>query len=184
MNRREKYEQMREMLNEKQWRHYLALEAQGQGSVAQIAQETNVSPNTIRRELREIEAGDHYSAGNRQRKEGGGRKKAVEKDTTLQVDLESVIEPKGDPMSLLKWTCKSVTHLKQTLQQMGHQVADTTIRRLLRAQGYSFYAPIRKTSKERRIPTETPNLSISTRSARRSSSKATPSFLSTARKRN
>ncbi len=43
-------------------------------------------------------------------------------------------------MSLLKWTCKSVAHLKQTLQQMGHQVADTTIRRLLRAQGYSLRA--------------------------------------------
>jgi transposase len=140
VNRREKYEQMREMLNEKQWRHYLALEAQERGSVAQVAQEANVSQNTIRRGLREGEAGDRYTSGDRQRKEGGGRKKAVEKDTTLQGDLESLLEPKGDPMSLLKWTCKSVAHLKQTLQQMGHQVADTTIRRLLRAQGYSLRA--------------------------------------------
>jgi hypothetical protein len=107
-NRIEKYEQMRKMLNEKQWRHYLALEAQERGSVAQVAQEANVSQNTIRRGLREVEAGDHYSSGDRQREEGGGRKKAVEKDATLQVDLESLLEPKGDPMSLLKWTSKSV----------------------------------------------------------------------------
>jgi transposase len=140
VNRREKYEQMREMLNEKQWRHYLALEAQERGSVAQVAQEAKVSQNTIRRGLREIEAGDRYSAGDRQREEGGGRKKAVEKDATLQEDLESLLEPKGDPMSLLKWTCKSVAHLKQALEQMGHQVAETTIRRLLRAQGYSLRA--------------------------------------------
>src|SRR5258708_5088975 len=140
VNRREKYQQMREMLNEKQWRHYLALEAQERGSVAQVAQEANVSKNTIRRGLKEVEAGDRYTSGDRQREEGGGRKKAVEKDATLQVDLESLLDPKGDPMSLLKWTCKSVAHLKQTLQQMGHQVADTTIRRLLRAQGYSLRA--------------------------------------------
>jgi transposase len=140
VNRREKYQQMREMLNEKQWRHYLALEAQERGSVAQVAQEANVSQNTIRRGLREVGAGDRYTSGERQRGEGGGRKKAVAKDATLQADLESLLDPKGDPMSLLKWTCKSVAHLKQRLQQMGHQVADTTIRRLLRAQGYSLRA--------------------------------------------
>lgn len=139
-NRTEKYEQMREMLNEKQWRHYLALEAQERGSVAQVAHEANVSQNTIRRGLREVEAGDRYISGDRQREAGGGRKKAVQKDTTLQVDLESLLDPKGDPMSLLKWTSKSVAHLKHLLEQMGHQVADTTIRRLLRAQGYSLRA--------------------------------------------
>jgi DeoR/GlpR family transcriptional regulator of sugar metabolism len=57
VNRSEKYEQMHEMLNEKQWRHYLALEAQERGSVAQVAQEAKVSQNTIRRGLREVEAG-------------------------------------------------------------------------------------------------------------------------------
>lgn len=140
VDRREKYQQMREMLNEKQWRHYLALEAQERESVVQVAQEAKVSQNTVRRGLRELEAGDRYTPGSRQREEGGGRKKAVEKDVTLQDDLDSLLDPKGDPMSLLKWTTKSVAHLKQTLQQMGHKVADTTIRRLLRARGYSLRA--------------------------------------------
>jgi hypothetical protein len=35
VSRTEKYARRREMLNEKQWRHYLALEAQEQGSVAE-----------------------------------------------------------------------------------------------------------------------------------------------------
>ncbi|GAC1581455.1 MAG: ISAzo13 family transposase [Ktedonobacteraceae bacterium] len=118
----------------------MALEAQECGSVAQVAQEAKVSHNTIRRGLRELEAGDHYTPGGRLREEGGGRKPAVEKDATLQADLESLLDPKGDPMSLLKWTSKSVAHLKQTLQQMGHEVADTTIRRLLHAGGYSLRA--------------------------------------------
>ncbi|HEY4388973.1 MAG TPA: ISAzo13 family transposase, partial [Ktedonobacteraceae bacterium] len=131
---------MRQMLNEKQWRHYLALEAQERGSVAQVAQEARVSQNTIRRGLREIGAGERYSTGNRQREEGGGRKQAVKKDVNLLADLESLLEPKGDPMSLLKWTTKSVAHLKEALERMGHTVAETTIRRILRMRGYSLRA--------------------------------------------
>ena len=138
VSRTEKYERMCQMLNEKQWRHYLALEAQERGSVAQVAQEARVSQNTIRRGLREIEAGQGYNAGDRQREEGGGRKQAVEKDASLLADLEGLLDPKGDPMSLLKWTTKSVSHLKEALERIGQEVAETTIRRILHARGYSF----------------------------------------------
>jgi transposase len=114
-SRTEKYQQMRELLNEKQWRQYLALEAQECGSVMDVAREAGVSHNTIRRALRELEAGEHYSPGERQRQPGGGRKRTAERDTTLLADLEALLEPKGDPMSLLKWTTKSVAHLKAAL---------------------------------------------------------------------
>jgi hypothetical protein len=140
VSRTEKYQQMRELLNEKQWRHYLALEAQERGSAAQVAQEARVSQTTIRQGVRELEAGERYRLGERQRKEGGGRKTAVEKDASLQADLEGLLEPKGDPMSLLKWTTKSVAHLKEALHQTGHEVAETTIRRMLHALGYSLGA--------------------------------------------
>jgi transposase len=140
VSRAEKYERMREMLNEKQWRHYLALEAQERGSVAQVAQEARVSQNTVRRGVREGEAGERSSSGDRQREVGGGRKQAGEKDASLLADLESLLDPKGDPMSLLKWTTKSVAHLKEALERMGHEVAETTIRRILRARGYSLRA--------------------------------------------
>jgi len=140
VNRPEKYERMRQMLNEKQWRHYLALEAQERGSIVQVAQEAGVSQNTVRRGIREVEAGERYSSGDRQRKVGGGRKQTVEKDASLLADLEGLLDPKGDPMSLLKWTTKSVSHLKEALGHMGHEVAETTIRRILRARGYSLRA--------------------------------------------
>jgi transposase len=139
-SRTEKYERMRVLLNEKQWRYYLALEAQECGSVMRVAHEAGVSHNTIRRGLRELEAGALYSSGDRQRKEGGGRKQVVKKDASLLADLESLLEPKGDPMSLLKWTTKSVAHLQAALEQMGHAVAETTIRRMLHALGYSLRA--------------------------------------------
>ncbi len=140
IHRTEKYQQMRELLNEKQWRQYLALEAKERGNIAEIAQEARVSKNTIQRGLGEIEAGEQYTPGARQRKAGGGRKKVVETDATLLADLEAMLDPKGDPMSFLKWTTKSVAQLKEALQEQGHQIADTAIRRLLRRLGYSLRA--------------------------------------------
>jgi transposase-like protein len=136
----EKYAYLRALLNEKQWRQYLALEAQEHGSIAQVAREAGVAPNTVRRGIRELEAGERYTPGERQRAVGGGRKAVVVQDATLVADLESLLDPKGDPMSLLKWTTKSVAHLQAALAQMGHVVAATTIRRMLRAQGYSLRA--------------------------------------------
>ncbi len=69
-----------------------------------VAQEAGVSHNTIRRGLRELEAGAGSSPGEKQRKPGGGRKRAVERETNLLADLERLLEPQGDPMSLLTWT--------------------------------------------------------------------------------
>lgn len=140
VDRREKYDEMRRLLNEKQWRHYLALEAKERGSVTLVAQEAGVSHNTVRRGVREVEAGEGYTPGNRQREKGGGRKKESEKDATLLSDLDSLLEPRGDPMSLLKWTSKSVAHLKAGLHVMGHTIADTALRDVLLSLGYSLRA--------------------------------------------
>jgi transposase len=140
VDRREKYQQMRTLLNEKQWRQYLALEAKERGSVSRVAQEAGVSANTIRRGIREVEAGEGYTPGARQRKQGGGRKKASEKDATLLADLEGLLEPKGDPMSLLKWTSKSVAQLTGALQARGHTIGDTALREVLLSLGYSLRA--------------------------------------------
>jgi hypothetical protein len=58
----------------------------------------------------------------------------------LLSDLEGIIEPKGDPMSLLRWTSKSVAHLKAALQAMGHSISDTALRDLLLSLGYRLAA--------------------------------------------
>ena len=116
---------MRAILNEKQWRQYLALEAQERGSLLQVAREAGVSQNTVRRGLEEIEGEGRYEPGSRQRKEGAGRKKKESQDDTLIADLEGLLEPKGDPMSLVKWTTKSMAHLRQGLQALGHHVSAT-----------------------------------------------------------
>src|SRR5262252_2872604 len=118
-SRTEKYQRMRELLNEKQWRHYLALEAQECGSVLVVAHEALVSQNTIRRALRELEAGERYSPGQRQRQPGGGRKTAAEQDANLRSDLASLLEPKGDPMSLRKLDDQECSPAQSGLRAVG-----------------------------------------------------------------
>jgi hypothetical protein len=139
-HRTEKYRQMHQLLNEKQWRQFLALEAKERGNLVLVAREAGVSKNTIKAGRREIEAGDLFSPGKRLRGQGGGRKKLEEHDASLQADLEALLEPKGDPMSPLQWTTKSVAKLKQALVQQGHQIGDTAISHRLHAMGFSLRA--------------------------------------------
>ncbi len=134
------YQQMRSMLNEKQWRQYLAVEAQQRGSASVVAREAGVSLNTVKRGLAELEAGESYQPGERIRKVGGGKKKAVETDATLLADLEQELEPKGDPMSLLQWTCKSLDHLVKALSAKGHHIKKSALAEVLHAQGFSLHA--------------------------------------------
>jgi Rhodopirellula transposase DDE domain len=54
--------------------------------------------------------------------------------------LELLVDPatRGDPMSPLRWTCKSTTRLAEELTRQGHPVSPSTVGRLLRAAGYSL----------------------------------------------
>ncbi|MDQ6661592.1 MAG: ISAzo13 family transposase [Chloroflexota bacterium] len=133
------YQQMRRMLNEKQWRQYLAVEAKERGSVSVVAREAGVSLNTVKRGLSELEKGENYQPGGRIRKKGGGKKKLVETDATLLCDLEQELEPKGDPMSLLRWTSKSLAHLVEALAAKGHQIKKSALAEILHELGFSLH---------------------------------------------
>ena len=133
------YQQMRTMLNEKQWRQYLAVEAQQRGSPSVVAREAGVSLNTVKRGLKELEAGEGYQPGERIRKGGGGKKKLVETDTRLLADLEQELEPKGDPMSLLRWTSKSLAHLVEALAAKGHRIRKSALAEILHDLGFSLH---------------------------------------------
>jgi transposase len=132
------YQQMRMMLNEKQWRQYLAIEAKQRGSASQVAREAGVSINTVKRGVKELAAGERYQPGERIRKAGGGKKQLVETDATLLADLEQELEPKGDPMSLLQWTTKSLDHLVKALAAKGHHIKKSALAEVLHAQGFSL----------------------------------------------
>jgi hypothetical protein len=71
---------------------------------------------------------------------GGGKKKLVETDATLLGDLEQELEPKGDPLSLLRWTCTSLSHLVNALEAKGHAIKKSALAEVLHAQGFSLRA--------------------------------------------
>ena len=137
---KQQYNTLYGIFNEKQWRIYVALEAKkfGSGGISKVAHLAGVSRTTIRKGVRELDSGDTYRPGDRIRKRGGGRKKVADIDKTLLSDLDLTLFPKGDPMTRLLYTSKSVAKVKKALRGMGHMIADTTIRRLLLSLHYSL----------------------------------------------
>lgn len=135
-----KYERMRTLLNEKQWRQYLATEAEERENAALVAREAKVSINTITRGRLDIARGDLYTPGTRIRAKGAGPKRITDTDPALIEDLESLVDPKGDPMSLVRWTTKSLAHLVTSLGKKHHTIKKSALAALLSAQGFSLKA--------------------------------------------
>ena len=55
-------------------------------------------------------------------------------------ELEALVEPvtRGDPMSPLRWTCKSTRQLAAELGRQGHRVSHQTVAELLHDLDYSL----------------------------------------------
>jgi transposase-like protein len=143
-----KYRSLAGVLDERAFRVCLAADALalGYGGVSRVARAASVSRNTVQagiRELRDPGRVSEEAAGPRRiRRPGGGRKALAETDETLLGDLDRLLEPvtRGDPESLLRWTCKSTTNLAGELHDKGHVVSYVTVWRLLDELGYSMQA--------------------------------------------
>src|SRR5947209_13716481 len=142
----ERYAKLFPELNERQRRLVAAADAMalGDGGIEVIHQASNLARNTIHKGIRELEEGEPLPEG-RCRKAGGGRKQAVEKDEQLQEDLLGCIKPvtKGDPMSPLLWVSKSSRKLQGLLKQQGHRISHTSVRTLLRRNGYTLQSQVK-----------------------------------------
>jgi Rhodopirellula transposase DDE domain len=143
-----RYAVVRPHLSEFQRRLWLGAEAAelGSGGVAIVAAATGAAPDTVRRGRSEAEVGTGPGVG-RSRRRGGGRKRAEDNDPALVAALESLIDPqtRGDPMSPLRWTSKSIRTLTRALQEKGHQLTAMVTRRLLLERGYSLQANAKTT---------------------------------------
>ncbi|MFE7402533.1 ISAzo13 family transposase, partial [Streptomyces sp. NPDC057557] len=102
-------------LNERQQRLALAAEARllGHGGVRAVARAAGVSEATVRKGVFELEGGEDPLPDGRVRRDGGGRKSAEKLDRLLVPALLALVEPdeRGDPMSPLRWTTKSLRSL-------------------------------------------------------------------------
>ena len=149
-----KYKALSARLDEATLRLWVAAEARslGRGGVSLVANAVGISRTTIYAGLAEIEAatkapkkrGAASAAEKRPtlrvRAAGGGRKRLVDLDQGLLDALDALVEPtsRGDPMSPLRWTCKSTSRLAQELNGMGHTVSQRTVCDLLAQLKYSL----------------------------------------------
>jgi len=140
---RKRFTSLSPHLNERERRLFAATEARtaGYGGIAAASAATGVAVSTIGRGLKELSVLDTL-APDRVRRPGGGRKLLVEKDATLLDDLLALVEPseRGDPMSPLRWTCKSLSQLTAALVAQGHRIGRTVVGELLHKQKFSLQA--------------------------------------------
>ena len=127
-------------LDEKQRRLLAAAEARsiGRGGISRVARIVGLSRPTITRGVKELESSE--MPAHRIRRAGGGRKKTHEKTPSILTDLERLIElsSRGDPMSPLRWTCKSTLTLAAELTRQGQAVSHMVVGRMLKHLGYSL----------------------------------------------
>ena len=139
-----RYEALRAVLDERGRRRFAAAEALGAGwgGIAAVCAATGIARSTIGYGLRELRGQAPDSALGGIRRKGAGRKLMTETDPTLLRDLEGLVDPatRGDPVSPLKWTSKSLRHLAGALCAMGHCVGHDVVGALLKTLGYSLQA--------------------------------------------
>ena len=129
--------------DERRRRLWAAAEARAHGpdGVRLVVAATGISQATIYRGLDELETDERLDPG-QIRRPGGGRRALTEQDETLEGDLQQLVDPatRGDPESLLVWTSKSLANLAGALHEMGHQISDQTVGKLLRGLGFRLQA--------------------------------------------
>lgn len=128
-----KYDLLRAELDERGRRLWAATEASelGHGGMVAVARATGLSERTIRRGYQELQ-NPPCAVGllsGRRRRPGGGRSALQAQDPELLAALEALVEPttRGDPMSPLRWTCKSTRKLAKALTGQGHRISHPAV---------------------------------------------------------
>ena len=116
----------------------------GYGGDAVVSSATGLARATIRSGRAEIEAG--VEATGRIRRAGAGRPRLQTSQPGLEEALERLVDPvtRGDPMSPLRWTCKSRAKLASALTKQGWNVSSTSVGRILNNLGYRLQSVRKK----------------------------------------
>ena len=151
---REKYLAVVSDLGERGRRRWAAAEAGslGWGGVSAVALATGMSDRTIRTGIHELDSSS-LPPSTRQRRAGAGRQRREDEQPGLVPALETLVESttRGDPMSPLRWICKSTRTLAKDLGRQGFEISRTKVSELLQSQGYSLQAN-RKTVEGKQHP--------------------------------
>ena len=115
--------------------------ALGYGGVTAMATATGIARSTINRGIAELKTACN-AIGQRVRRPGAGRKRAIELQPGLPAALESLIEDAicGDPETPLRWVSRSQRHIVEVLRRQGFAVSQKLVGGLLRQLNYSCQA--------------------------------------------
>ncbi len=151
---KQKFASLFPYLNERQRRVAAASEALslGRGGISRVARAAKLSRPTIHKGLEELK--NAAVLLERVRKPGGGRKSIHQRDPAMITELERLVDPvtRGDPMSPLRWTCKSTRQLAQALSDAGHVVSYPVVAETLHQLGYSLQANVKTKEASSRHP--------------------------------
>jgi transposase len=135
-----KFEAIFPHLDERQRRLLMGAEARalGHGGIRVVARAAGVREATVSLGVGELDSG--AAPLGRARKPGGGRKRLADLDPGLRPALLALVEPdeRGDPMSPLRWTTKSLRALAAELTRQGHRAGADTVADLLHEEGFSL----------------------------------------------
>lgn len=139
-----------EILNETQKRWFAAIKSVelGYGGVSIVSRATGLSRTTITRGIDEVKS-EKPLIQDRIRVHGAGRKSISKCNIKLAEDLEDILSETtaGDPMSAIRWTCKSTRSIAETLIKLGHNVSKSSVHSLLIEMGYSLQSNRKNLSK-------------------------------------
>lgn len=135
---------------QKRWLAGVKSSELGYGGISKVSRITNLSRTTITQGINEIKGSKELPISDRSRREGGGRKLSTDFDDKLAKNLEKILleTTAGDPMSTIRWTCKSVRKIAEQLGKMGSNVSYRTVHRLLTEMGYSLQSNRKSLSQE------------------------------------
>ena len=141
-----KFVVMAPLLDERARRLWAAAEsvAIGYGGDAVVSAATGLARETIRNGRRELAKG--VASTGRIRRPGAGRPDIEQTQPGVTEALDRLVEPltRGDPLSPLRWTCKSRAKLAAALTAQRWRVSSTTVGHVLHGLGYRLQA-LRKT---------------------------------------
>jgi DDE family transposase len=136
-------EALKPELDERARHLWAATEARslGHGGIATVARATGLAASTVRLGKKAfMSPSPSPDIRRRIRHQGAGRTPLTAQDQALVQALDALVEPttRGDPMSPLRWTCKSTRRLAKELGRQGHRVRHSTVGQLLKALNYSL----------------------------------------------
>ena len=141
---KEKYRMFKTILNERDTRLILALEAisLGRGGISSVSRNSGLSRSTLTIGINELGSKENLKVVKDIpiRMSGGGRKKETEKNENLEYVIDEIVCPhtEGYPMSPLLWSSKSLRHIAEAAKERGCPISHQSVGEILKAKGYSL----------------------------------------------